>query len=194
MLTHNQIIHGDCIEVMRSLPNNTVDLVVTDPPYLVNYKDRSGCTIKNDNSLDMVLDSFQEIYSLLKPDTFCISFYGWNTVDIFFKAWKNAGFRPVGHITWSKNYSSHIGFLKAHHEQAYLLAKGRPRQPSNPITDVQPWEYSGNKHHPTEKAVNILKPLVKSFSKPSDLVLDPLLTPSLWTIRPCFSSTTIWLL
>jgi site-specific DNA-methyltransferase (adenine-specific) len=39
--------------------------------------------------------------------------------------------------------------------------------------DVQRWEYSGNKAHPTEKAVSVLMPLIRSFSRPGDLVLDP---------------------
>jgi site-specific DNA-methyltransferase (adenine-specific) len=38
---------------------------------------------------------------------------------------------------------------------------------------VQPWQYSGNRAHPTEKAVGILKPLIRAFSQRGDLVLDP---------------------
>jgi DNA modification methylase len=45
----NQIIQGDCVQVLKSLSSNSVDLVVTDPPYLVNYRDRSGRTVKNDS-------------------------------------------------------------------------------------------------------------------------------------------------
>src|ERR1700730_6596444 len=44
----NQILHGDCIEVMRQMPANSVDFILTDPPYLVNYRGRSGRTIQND--------------------------------------------------------------------------------------------------------------------------------------------------
>jgi adenine-specific DNA-methyltransferase len=39
--------------------------------------------------------------------------------------------------------------------------------------DVQPWEYTGNKAHPTEKAIGVLLPLIRTFSRPGDLVLDP---------------------
>lgn len=38
---------------------------------------------------------------------------------------------------------------------------------------MQPWEYTGNKVHPTEKAVSILKPLVECFSRPGAVVVDP---------------------
>jgi site-specific DNA-methyltransferase (adenine-specific) len=37
--------------------------------------------------------------------------------------------------------------------------------------DVMPWAYSGNHHHPSEKSVKTLLPLVEAFSKPGGLVL-----------------------
>ena len=43
----------------------------------------------------------------------------------------------------------------------------------HPISDVQSWIYSGNRSHPTEKSVEILKPLVEAFSQPGDLICDP---------------------
>lgn len=172
-MQRNQVVEGDSNLVLPSLSARSVDLVVTDPPYLVGFRDRTGRTIANDDRPEAVLGVFTELYRVLKPDSFCICFYGWNRVDSFFAAWKDAGFRPVGHLVWQKNYASRAGFLKYCHEQAYLLAKGAPAKPSQLIEDVQPWEYTGNRSHPTEKAVSILTPLIKSFSSPGDLVLDP---------------------
>ena len=169
----NQIMQGDCTQILKTLPAESVDLVVTDPPYFVRYKDRAGRTIRNDDNPANVLGAFSDLYRVLKPDTFCISFYGWNKVDAFFNAWTIAGFRPVGHIVWRKDYSSRFGFMQAHHEQAYLLVKGNPPKPTKPLEDVQPWTYSGNRVHPTEKAVRILTPLIESFSRPGGVVLDP---------------------
>lgn len=59
------------------------------------------------------------------------------------------------------------------HESAYLLAKGRPRLPLNPLADVQRWEYTGNLAHPTEKAISVIMPLVEAFAPPGGIVLDP---------------------
>jgi site-specific DNA-methyltransferase (adenine-specific) len=173
MRMENQIVQGDCLEVLPQLPRESVDLVVTDPPYGVRYTDRYGRTVANDDDLGPVHRSFAELYRVLKQDTFCISFYGWKRVDAFFKSWRSAGFYPVGHIVWAKNYASSRTFLQNRHEQAYLLAKGRPAKPSQPISDVQPWEYTGNRVHPTQKAPSILQPLIESFSQRGDLVLDP---------------------
>jgi len=94
-------------------------------------------------------------------------------VDAFFGEWKEAGFQPVGHIVFRKQYSSKSRFFSYRHEQAYLLAKGRPPLPKEPLADVMDMPYSGNKLHPTQKSVEALAPLVRSFTLPCELVLDP---------------------
>src|SRR5262249_1854799 len=89
----------------------------------------------------------------------------------------SAGFRAVGHLVFVKDYASSSRFVEARHEQAYVLAKGRPTLPALPLPDVRPWEYTGNRAHPTEKHVQILTPLIKSFCPPDGLVLDPFSGP-----------------
>ena len=173
MRLNNCILEGDCTRILKTLPTASVDLVVTDPPYFVGYRDRVGRTIANDVDPASVIDAFSDVYRVLKPNKFCISFYGWTRVDAFIQAWRRAGFQTVGHLVWHKSYASKAGFLRARHEMAYLLAKGRPAQPTNPLDDVRPWKYSGNVRHPTEKDVSVLTPLIESFSKPGDLVMDP---------------------
>lgn len=172
MFPVNSILQGDCKEVLRTLASASVDLVVTDPPYLGRYKDRFGRTLANDDNPAAVVGAYPELYRVLKPNTFCVTFYGYPRLDDFVHAWTQAGFDTVGHIVWPKPYASSTRFLCVTHESAYLLAKGRPPKPSHPLSDVQPWEYSGNHGHPTEKAVSILKPLIQSFSRPGDIVLD----------------------
>ena len=55
MLPTNQIIHGDATRTLAAFPAECVDLIITDPPYLVSYKDRSGRTIANDDEPEAVL-------------------------------------------------------------------------------------------------------------------------------------------
>lgn len=169
----NTIVHGDCIEKMRQMPANSVDFILTDPPYLVNYRDRDGRTIQNDANDDWLKPAMAQAYRVLKQDRVAIMFYGWTKVDAFFDAWKDAGFQPVGHIVFRKSYSSKSRFLRYQHEQAYLLAKGRPPLPKQPLADIIDMPYSGNKLHPTQKPVAALAPLIRSFTLPGELVLDP---------------------
>jgi DNA modification methylase len=125
----NCIVHGDCIEIMRQMPAHSVDFILTDPPYLVNYRDREGRSIQNDIHSDWLKPAMAEAYRVLRPDRLAIMYYGWTRVDDFFAAWRAAGFTPVGHIVFRKTYSSRKRFLGYQHEQAFLLAKGRPPLP-----------------------------------------------------------------
>lgn len=170
----NHLHLGDCTQIMRLIPDNSVDLIVTDPPYLVNYRSRDGRTIAGDVNGDWLKPACAEMFRVLRHNRFVISFYGWNHADKFITAWRAAGFRIVGHFVFAKHYASRRGFTEARHECAYLLAKGNPQTPAHALPDVMPWgKYTGNRLHPTQKPLEILRPLIKSFSDIGDVVLDP---------------------
>lgn len=169
----NGVTHGDCIEVMRRMRWASVDFILTDPPYLVNYRDRSGRSIENDNDDTWLKPAFRQMHRVLRPDSLCVSFYGWNKTDAFMTAWREAGFQVVGHIVFRKRYASKSRFLSYEHESAYLLAKGRPRLPADPVPDVLEFPYSGNRLHPTQKPVEPLETLIGAFTRPGQVVLDP---------------------
>jgi DNA modification methylase len=169
----DSILHGDCVEVMRSLPSESIDFILTDPPYLVRYRSRDGRRVANDDNARWLKPSFAEMYRLLKPGSLAMSFYGWNRVDLFFDAWKSAGFQVVGHVVFRKRYASSARFFQYRHESAYLLAKGDATPPANPLPDVLDWTYTGNRLHPTQKPVESLTPIIAAFCKAGDVVLDP---------------------
>ena len=167
------IIHGDCVEVMRGMPAGAVDFILTDPPYIAAYKSRDQRTVMNDDNAAWLPRSSVQMHRVLKKDAFAVSFYGWPKIDLFFAAWKGAGFRIGGHIVFRKRYASKSAFLQYRHESAYLLIKGDPAFPTAPLPDVMDWEYTGNKLHPTQKSIRILKPMIEAFTRPGALVLDP---------------------
>jgi site-specific DNA-methyltransferase (adenine-specific) len=169
----NSIQRGDCVRVMRSMPSESVDFILTDPPYICRYQSRSGQTIANDNNDRWLNPAFAEMHRVLKDRSFCLSFYGWQKADSFIAAWRAAGFCIVGHVVFRKRYSSSVRFLRCQHEQAYLLAKGDVVLPEEPLSDVVDWRYSGYRLHPTQKPVDVLRPFVETFCPNGGLVLDP---------------------
>lgn len=169
----NTVLNGDCVALMRQIERNSVDFILTDPPYITRYRARDGRTVANDDNSTWLKPAFNQMHRVLKYGGFCVSFYGWNKVDLFFDAWRSAGFNTVGHIVFRKRYASSSRFLRSTHEQAFLLAKGDVAPPAQPIPDVIDFDYTGNRLHPTQKPVQALRPLIESFCKPSGLVLDP---------------------
>lgn len=165
--------HGDCVRLMRRMPEASVDMVLTDPPYLCRYRSRDGQTVRNDDNARWLRPAFAEMYRVLKPGSVCVSFYGWHQVDLFMAAWRAAGFRPVGHLVFPKRYASSSRFVRSMHEQAYVLAKGEAPLPRQPVGDVLPWDYTGNRLHPTQKPVGSLRPLIEAFCPAGGLLLDP---------------------
>lgn len=88
----SRFIQGNCVHIMSGFPDNAVDFILTDPPYLVGFRDRQGRTIAGDKTDEWLQPACHEMYRVLKKDTLMVSFYGWNRVDRFMAAWKNAGF------------------------------------------------------------------------------------------------------
>jgi adenine-specific DNA-methyltransferase len=169
----NTIIRGDCLDILPNIPSSSVNFILTDPPYIAKYQSRDGRRVPNDDNDKWLEPSFAELYRVLDRNSFALSFYGWPHVDKFMGAWRKAGFKVVGHLTFPKRYTSSVRYLRYQHESAYLLAKGNPRPPNDPIGDVMDWTYSGNKRHPTEKPLEVILPLVNTFSDVGGTVLDP---------------------
>nr|EII2879832.1 DNA modification methylase [Escherichia coli] len=96
----SRFVLGNCIDVMARIPDNAIDFILTDPPYLVGFRDRSGRTIAGDVNDDWLQPASNEMYRVLKKDALMVSFYGWHRIDRFMAAWKRAGFSVVGHLVF----------------------------------------------------------------------------------------------
>ena len=77
----NRIVQGDCIEILRQMPAESVDFILTDPPYLVNYRDRTGRTLQNDCDGNWLKPAMTAAYRILKQDHLMVCFYGWTKID-----------------------------------------------------------------------------------------------------------------
>jgi adenine-specific DNA-methyltransferase len=170
------IYQGNCLEVMPLLPSGSIDLVLTDPPYLVGYEgrwDSDRSQIVGDRDPSWLEPAFANIWRLLRNNSFCISFYGWPHVDLFLGLWKKIGFRPVSHLAFVKSHWGLGRFTRGRHETAFLLAKGRPPKPCKAIPDVIQWQRDRVKYHPNQKPIAALEPLIHTFCPAGGMVLDP---------------------
>lgn len=170
------IYHGDCRAVLPTLSAESVNFLLTDPPYLVGYRGRwdgERRTIVGDDEPSWVVPAFKEVWRVLKADSFAVSFYSWSHADVFVGVFKLIGFRVVSHLAFVKNVWGLGRYTRGQHETAYLLAKGRPAMPRRGISDVIEWEREQDAVHPTQKPVGALYPLISVYAPSDGVVLDP---------------------
>jgi DNA modification methylase len=91
-LPGNTILNGNRIEKMRLIPANSIDFILTDPPYLVNYRDQNARPTENDTNAHWLRPAMREAYRVLKQDRVAMILYRWTRVDAFFPAWKMQAF------------------------------------------------------------------------------------------------------
>ena len=193
----NKILFGDCFKIMPTLPEESIDLILTDPPYNIANKNKltkvSGEITSNkeawgndflDNYTDMQFLQFMQdcsdnFYRLLKPGGSVIIFYD-RGKPFFLKPFydkftlKNVfAFvkqNPIPHFR-KNNYRS--GY-----EQAMWFSKGTPKT----FNFINQYEminvFVGNigqkeTSHPTEKPNWMIKPLILRHSDPGQVIMDP---------------------
>ena len=165
---------------MRTMPNECVDMVLTDPPYNINFVPQRTAergAILNDNlsvaDFDKLLgDYFAECYRLLKNVTFEISFTSWATIPAFEKAIRAAGFQIKSMPIWVKNNFGIGYYTRPQYEPMYLAIKGSPPPPDTAISDVLNYPRVVKQVHTCEKPIPLLQRLISTFSQEGDVIFD----------------------
>ncbi len=179
-----KLIRGDCLEVMKAIPDESIDLVVTDPPYQINYKSKwnlNGNTSKSilgDNDYNLIKLAISEMYRVLKNNSAAYIFCSPKKIDYFMECCKESGFVIKNIIIWVKNNWT-SGDLKAQFGQQYeiilLLNKGRKYFNGKRLSDV--WYFDRisfqHQHHPNEKPIRLLEQCILKHSNESNIILDP---------------------
>ena len=117
----NQIVCGDCLEVMKDYPDNSFDACITDPPYKLGFMDevwdKSGITYK------VVL--WREVLRILKPGGHLLSFGGSRTYHRMVCAIEDAGFEIRDMVEWiyGSGFPKSLDISKAIDKQAGMKRK-----------------------------------------------------------------------
>jgi len=92
----NNIYHGDCIEVMKCIPDNYVDSIVTDPPYELGFMGKSW----DSTGIAYNVEMWKECLRILKPGGHLLSFGGTKTYHRMACAIEDAGFEIRDQLQW----------------------------------------------------------------------------------------------
>lgn len=168
-----QLVQMDARELLPSLPGESVDLVVTDPPY---HFDRGSSRFRN---LDFPLlpDSewpaiFAELHRVLAADAHAYVLADYRTQPVFEEAARAAGFRVRTPLVWDKCSPGLGGLYRAQYELVGVYEKGsRPGNFRNRSNVIRAPRVA--RGYPTEKPVRLLRPLISQSSRRGELVLDP---------------------
>lgn len=184
MLEMNKIYNIDCLQGLKDIPDNSIDCVVTDPPYLINYKtnhrkdkNHDFCNaIDNDDNPELIINYIKELHRVMKNDTAGYMFCSCDKVD-FFKQELEKYFKIKNMIIWVKNNWT-AGDLKAQfgkqYEIIFLFNKGIKEFNGKRITDI--WKFnrvSGDKQlHQNEKPIKLIQQCILKHSNENDIIFD----------------------
>lgn len=185
MLGKHRIICGDAtkLETYKTLLENTkVNLVVTDPPYNVNYEGAAG-KIKNDNMendkfYQFLFNSFVNMEQAMTDDASIYVFHADTEGLNFRKAFQDAGFYLSGCCIWKKP-SLVLGrspYQWQHEPCLYGWKKKGKHKWYAGRKETSVWEFEKSKKnadHPTMKPIALLAYPIKNSSMTNSLVLDP---------------------
>ena len=174
-----ELYHGDCLEVMKDIPDGSVDMTLTDPPYGMSfqsdYRKNKYDKIKGDSDLDWLDDFVNEIYRVSKSNTAHYVFCSFHHIDKFKQAIEHK-FKIKNILTWVKNNTS-MGDLKGDFapktEFVIFFHKGRKLINGKRDSNVLEFKRTQNKLHPTQKPVDMLEFMIEKFSDESEVILDP---------------------
>ncbi len=175
---------GDCVLLMKQLADSTVDLTLTDPPFAVGikYGDHYDDNMTLDEYLCWCATWIKEVWRVLKPNGSACIFSSPKHIREFLNMLHDQGFLYKDIIIWNK-INAHMPISRspmAKFEPCYWVVKGKDYTfNNNGLQNVetfcvlqkrnQEW-IEGN---PAQRPVALYERIVKTFSNPGDLVLDP---------------------
>lgn len=188
----DKIYHADGIEGIKKIPDESIDLIVTDPPYKITSRGGNGNTggmfqkkVVNTGSVfkhNMVTvdDYINEFYRVLKPSSHCYIMTNNKNIYSFLKRINESEFHFIKNLIWVKDNKIMGQTYMSQFEYVIMLRKGKHKRINHCGTsDVI---YVPNKKmkdenkktiHDTEKPVKLNEILVGNSSQIGDVVLDP---------------------
>ena len=178
----NTIICGDCLEVMKQMPDNCVDLCLCDPPYGIDFQsawrtDKADWKPKITNDKEPFVSWIKDSYRVLKPSGRLICFYRWDVQEKFLAEIIRSGFNLKSQIVWDK-ISHGMGDLRGEyapqHESILYATKERYEfHGKRPTSIIQCMRVMPDKlTHPNEKPVPLLRKIIRTLTQENDTIMD----------------------
>lgn len=194
MISTYQLIQGDCLEVMKKIPNESIDLIVTDPPYLTTARGNSGNSggmlqkdinkkgkVFTHNNIDC--DKYApEFFRLLKDGSHCYVMTNHVNLIHMLNTFTDCGFHFIKSLIWNKGNKIMGQYYMSQFEYILFFRKGRGVKINHcgtsdilNVANKKTKDENGKNIHDTEKPIELMKILIDNSSSINGVVLDPFL-------------------
>jgi site-specific DNA-methyltransferase (adenine-specific) len=190
------LYQGDALTLLPDLPDGTIDLIVTDPPFAIDFRaQRLNYNRKGSNVLEGYCEVPEEEYGeftrrwireasrVLSPTGSMYIFSGWNRLRDILEGIDGAGLTTINHLIWKYQFGvfTKKKYVTSHYHILFVV-----KDPKNYVfnkIDHYPedvWvinrEYwKGRKKTPTKLPPELVRKILHYSSNPGDIVLDPFL-------------------
>ncbi|GAJ11431.1 unnamed protein product, partial [marine sediment metagenome] len=106
------VLFEECVKGMQQLPEGSIDLVIADPPFGIDFNGRSGAYNRDESFVikgykeaqgsyeDFTVDWIGELPRVMKQHASAYIFSGWNNLEFVLKGAREAGLALLNHIIW----------------------------------------------------------------------------------------------
>ena len=196
----NKIIRGDCLQILQTMPSNSVDAVITDPPYSsggLHKSTRSNQTTTAKYQLTSTKKQYadfehdnkdqrsfgfwcmfwlSECYRILKPGGYICCFSDWRQLPTMTDLLQGGGYIWRGIVPWDKTESSRPSKGSFRNQCEYVVwgTKGGVDMDGPCMNGtVRQRVKPSEKFHLTGKPIEVLRMLIKCAWKDDAIILDP---------------------
>ena len=184
--------NGNCLEYMRTLEDESVDLIVTDPPYPTTSRGHAGNSggmfqkeitkrgkVFEHNNIDCT-EYAPEFYRVLKDGSHCYVMTNHINLIKMLNVFTDCGFHFIKSLIWNKGNKIMGQYYMSQFEYILFFRKGYGKKINNcgtadilSVPNKKTKDENGKNIHDTEKPVELMKILVENSTQKGDIVLDP---------------------
>jgi len=189
----NKIHKGNCIELMKKIKSNSINLIITDPPFAIDFKsNRLNYNRKSENVLGGYNEILKKDYSkfskdwinqafrVLKPNGSMYVFSGWTNLKDILNALDETGFTTINHLIWKYQFGVYCSkkWVTSHYHILYVVKNPKKwifnKQDQYPedVLTINREYWTGKIKTPTKLPTELLKKLILYSSNEGDIVMD----------------------
>ena len=188
-MDYDYVEQGDCLELMKKIPDGSIDLVVTDCPYHIVA---GGCTNKGkgngifqkenasngklfDHNEIEFIEWLPQVFRVLKSNSHCYIMINGRNLKELWETAEQVGFLFQNLLVWEKGNVTPNRYYMNACEFILMLRKGKAKTINNAGTSnlLKIKNQVGKKYHPTEKPIALMELLIENSTNMNEIVLDP---------------------